>query len=126
MSLEELASRHRIKDMAVLFIKEKMKGFTLDKVVYGAFNYKAMTYTKSYFIINETLTGVKHTISYDSLKRYFVWRESYLDIRKEYLKINNYETESKSIYEFYTMGIDRSNAIKSKLLRLLNYKKGKK
>ena len=124
MSLIELANRHKLKNMAKLFMKERMPGFTLDNIVYGKFNITSLSYDKSYFTANETLTNVKYSVSYESMKRYFKWRESYMNVRREFLKINPNTISKDKIYEFYSLGINRSDEIVEKILKIVNYKKG--
>lgn len=100
MSLVELAERHRIVNKVKLYLKENGYGTTLDEVVYGFFNPLTDKYDGAVAIINTTITGVKHMVHIKEVNKYFKWRESYLSVRRDYLKMNP-QVKCKDIFDFY-------------------------
>ena len=103
MSLEELSAMKKTDDLIKLFIKEQLQDFTLDKIIYGNFEYSRVQdwygypYTK--FVVNNKYTGTKITYKLKEINKYFDWREAYLVHRKDYLETRGH-IHSPDIFTF--------------------------
>ena len=75
MSLEELSARKKTDDLIKLFIKEQLQDFTLDKIIYGKFEYSMSMdwygYPYTEFVVNNKYTDMKVTYKFKELIKYF-------------------------------------------------------
>lgn len=103
MSLEELSTMKKTDDLIKLFIKEQLQDFTLDKIIYGKFEYSRVQdwygYPYAEFVVNNKHTGMKLTYELKEINKYFDWREVYLVHRKGYLETRGY-IKSPDIFTF--------------------------
>lgn len=103
MSLEELSARKKTDDLIKLFIKEHLQDFTLDKIIYGKFEYSRIQdrygYPQTKFIVNNKHTGMKIIYELKEINKYFDWREAYLVHRKDYLETRGH-IHSPDIFTF--------------------------
>lgn len=102
MSLEELSTRKKTDDLIKLFIKEQLQDFTLDKIIYGKFEYSRWSwcgYLNAEFIVNNKYTGMKVTYKLKEINKYFDWREAYLVHRNDYLEARGH-IHSPDIFTF--------------------------
>ena len=99
MSLEELAGQVRVHNSIVLMIQEQMPLYTLDKIVYNAFDAKTLEYNESYCVLRHKYNGVRVEVNYCSIVDYFKWRKKYKIVRRVILE-ENPELRSLDIFKF--------------------------